>query len=42
MARHNKEPRKDRYFALHHYMLNTDAWKGLRSAFGTTVSTMAG
>jgi Helix-turn-helix domain len=29
MARHNKEPRKDRYFALHHYMLNTDAWKGL-------------
>jgi hypothetical protein len=30
MARkHDRETRKDRYFALHHYMLKTEAWKAL-------------
>ena len=30
MARkHAQEERKDRYFALHHYMLKTDAWRAL-------------
>jgi hypothetical protein len=30
MSRRNaKEGRKDRYFVLHHYMLETDAWKAL-------------
>src|ERR1700722_13093723 len=27
--RHAQEERKDRYFALHHYMLKTDAWRAL-------------
>jgi hypothetical protein len=27
--KHAQEGRKDRYFALHHYMLKTDAWKAL-------------
>jgi hypothetical protein len=27
--KHDREGRKDRYFALHHYVLNSDAWKAL-------------
>jgi Helix-turn-helix domain len=29
MGSKNLDERKDRYFQLHHYMLKTDAWKGL-------------
>ena len=32
MARKHDRERKDRYFQMHHYMLKTDAWRGLSAA----------
>jgi hypothetical protein len=32
MAKKHDKERNDRYFQLHHYMLKSDAWRGLSQA----------